>query len=172
MSGVRHDVVEESCGVAVADRATGVLGEPHERPMCAAVPQTRSVRRSGSGPLAVSSSGLSVRPAAVRTGRTRRPRSRRSWEPSRHRTRGRGLRQSGRPPPTSSCTARSLGCSRPLSRATRMPRLGHHGSSRTREAAEVTSCTGPTTRCILGSRCRMPCLAASPRGPIRLACRR
>lgn len=50
--------------------------------------------------------------------------------------------------------------------------VGHRGSSRTRESAEVTSCTGLTTRCVLGSRRRSPRLAASPCGPIRPAWRR
>src|SRR6478752_3669736 len=76
-------------------------------------------------------------------------------------------------PGSTGCTPKSLGCNWPLSRATGIPKLSvTEWSSWTRECAEVTSCTGPTTRCILGSKWRMPCLAARPCGPIRPACRR
>ena len=81
-------------GVAVADRAAD-LREPDQCPMRAAV-----TSRAAS-PIWVGTAGgqlewSSVRSRIRRTGRTRRPRSRRSWVPSRHRTRVPGPRQSVR----------------------------------------------------------------------------
>jgi hypothetical protein len=38
MMAIGDEVVEESFGVSVADRAAGVLWKPHQCPVCAAVP--------------------------------------------------------------------------------------------------------------------------------------
>ena len=109
------------------------------------------------------------RPGAGRCSAPRSPGGKRRRSPWWHRP---PRNQSAARSPSSCCTERSLGCSRPLSRATAMPRLSVTEGRAVRGSRPRSPPAQPDHSLCLGSRRRSPRLAASPCGPIRPAWRR